>query len=83
MLNVKVVPVSGSGVRPSLFSGSVEQSRSFHPSFSGGAWMGAPDVVNKEAGINTESGPNWTLPLVVAGGAVVVALLVSVLAGRK
>ena len=40
-MNVRMVPVSGSGFRPSLFGGSVQQSQTFHPSLSGGSWMGA------------------------------------------
>ena len=37
---ISMVPVSGNGVRPSLFGGTVEQARSFHPTMSQGSWMG-------------------------------------------
>ena len=39
-LGISMVPVSGNGVRPSLFGGTVEQARSFHPTMSQGSWMG-------------------------------------------
>lgn len=35
-----MVPVSGNGVRPSLFGTTVEQSRSFHPTLSQSSYMG-------------------------------------------
>lgn len=39
-MNVGYVPISGNPARPSYFGGSVEQTRGFHPSLSGIAWLG-------------------------------------------
>ena len=35
-----MVPVSGNGVRPSLFGGSADKTRSFHPTLGRNTWMG-------------------------------------------
>lgn len=38
--SIMLVPISGNGGRPSLFGSSVAQGTGFHPTLSGGYWMG-------------------------------------------
>lgn len=37
---LQMAPISGNNFRPSLFGSSVEQTRGFHPTLSGGYWLG-------------------------------------------
>jgi hypothetical protein len=37
---IMLVPISGNGFRPSLFESSVVQGTGFHPTLSGGYWLG-------------------------------------------
>lgn len=39
-MDLKFTPISGNSFRPSLFGSSVQQSQGFHPTLSGGYWMG-------------------------------------------
>jgi hypothetical protein len=41
---IRMVPVSGNGARPSLFTSSVSDGLGFHPTLAGGYWIGqAPE----------------------------------------
>lgn len=38
--SIRMTPISGNSFRPSLFGSTVQQTKGFHPTLSGGYWMG-------------------------------------------